>query len=582
MLNFRLSFERAFRDRLLLGIPFVTLLVVSGILANRVYPTELLSKSRGDILTYLQNGTSWVGPFGESDAARLVETTAQLMQNLSFVGDESGQNLTSDWIVSLGPPLVFTVSRSEADCPLNSESLISDLVTLGRLVNASWLLNNVSNRSETRCFGSQYIACADANCGNIYDGRNGDLPVAIWGGSQSLNVSSSTGTIGTVGVLYSPWYDAYSIVRMYMDFDLNQKATADSYVTTFKYAGNDSVVKWLILVTCLLSGTQLLLDCLYMFKPDWFETDVRFLEPWILYKAPPILVSLASCMLFAFKYFNLSTEERWRALEQQIISLNGITTTQLVLNAYSEAARQETICMTIRTLDILLLFAFLFRFILYLSFHPRLAMLTETLRHGWDDFMHFSLVFSTFLLGFAFVFCMSFGDNFYLAATFPRSVFLQFMFLMGTWEVPETATVNDWLLVGGFYSLFGLVMYFTGLYFVLAFIRDAYGKYLEALRKVESVVGSPSGDLARMLIRPVASALKRWPFITNPGKSSEEDRSDHSHSRQTQSHAKHRKDIETAYIKWKSRIIHARKVTRQLCQCKRYLEDLKRTLHVDK
>ena len=551
------------------------------------YPIQIMADRMHDVTNSLPDGTLMRGTFARNVAGSIISETAETVQNLSSV-----MNVGDSSLILLGPPLTFSVNRRKVACPTHSQSFLSDMQRLSDLVNASWLFNISATGLSGFCFSSEYESCSDADCGILHDVRHGDLPIR----TMSSVISESTVNVGQIALFYSPWFDTYTILRFYMDLDINQFGRVDSYITTFTNILTNDSLQWGILSACILSAMQLTLDCMYFYKPNWFETDPYFVGPWILYKVPPILVSSASLLFFTFKYLTVSAtfsfvpQQDWRALETKIMYLNSVesvNSTQLALDAYSDLAFQETLGITMRTINILLLFVFLFRFVLYLGLHPRLAMVTETLRHGWDDFVHFAVVFSAFLLGFAYVFCMSFGNNFYYASSFPRSVFIQFVFLMSTWDIPDTNTANQWVLVAIFYTLFGLIMYFTGLYFVLAFIQDAYQKYLQDLRKVSDIVRSPFQDVKSVITWRFSRIFKCWPSRASLLQSRHLNTSRpfndflRRYQRDTQQPDVHENSdgpTKLEYLEYKNRIIHKRKLDCEMKRCNRLLVGAIRTL----
>jgi len=560
--------------RILIGIPFLVLLGISAWLSQSTYPIKSQAEVFNILNNNLKSGVQSSGSFSGPAATAIILKTIDFVQNMSLVSNVSGRNVTDASLVSLGPPLIFLVQRAETGCPADSTTFLSDIHNLSGLVNVSWVQTSVGNDSLPACYGESYKTCVAANCGTLQDARDGDLSVSVFNISNA-SISSSTATLGFVSLLYSPWNDAYSVIRFYMDFDVLQVASLDTYISTYQNLGNFSTR--VILLCGIISGLQLLLDLTYFLKPVWFDT-VTFLEgPWILYRVPPMLISLSSTLLFFIKYLSLLhvawlPSSDWRSIEAAMISLNGNPSLESLLNAFSNLARQEKLQMTIRTLDILLLFAFLLRFILYLTFHPRLAMISETLRHGWDDFVHFALVFSSFLLGFAFLFCLAFGTNFYYASSYPRSLFIQFVFLMGTWDIPQTNSADEWLLVGGFFTIFGLIMFFTGLFFVLAFIQGAYGKYSEQVKRLGALIGTPLEDCRLAAARKLLSVFQYRKRQLGVPSFPIDEKERNINNTELLSAA----DVtpKSEYSKWKSRIIYRRRILREMAKCNRLLSHL--------
>eukprot|EP00919_Chromeraceae_sp_WS-2016_P058853 GHVR01139885.1.p1 GENE.GHVR01139885.1~~GHVR01139885.1.p1 ORF type:complete len:770 (-),score=133.30 GHVR01139885.1:60-2369(-) len=127
--------------------------------------------------------------------------------------------------------------------------------------------------------------------------------------------------------------------------------------------------------------------------------------------------------------------------------------------------------------DNLQLFAFfnasmaVFRFLLYMSAHPRIALLVNTVWMSLDDLFHFFFSFFCVYCLTAFIMHIKEGGTMREYHTFGESLLTQFKMLIGEW--PWNVELDLAMII--YLSLFALIVYFTLMNFLLAIIVDAYG-----------------------------------------------------------------------------------------------------------
>uniref|UniRef100_A0A0G4IDD9 Polycystin cation channel PKD1/PKD2 domain-containing protein n=1 Tax=Chromera velia CCMP2878 TaxID=1169474 RepID=A0A0G4IDD9_9ALVE len=119
------------------------------------------------------------------------------------------------------------------------------------------------------------------------------------------------------------------------------------------------------------------------------------------------------------------------------------------------------------------IFLCLVRICMYLSVHPRIAILVDTVKTSLDDLFHFFITFAGLYLLFAFMAFYSYGDVIKEFASFGQACYTQFRMVLGDWAFPVDRG-DAFLYI--YMVAFALVIFFILLNFFLAIIIDAYAE----------------------------------------------------------------------------------------------------------
>jgi len=125
------------------------------------------------------------------------------------------------------------------------------------------------------------------------------------------------------------------------------------------------------------------------------------------------------------------------------------------------------------------LLALLCRILMSTGAHPRIALLTSTIRKGFEDFCHFLLIFIPCFAAFAAVAAWRYGGSRSDLQNVGEALASQFDALLGPPGNFDSASNNSEFLA--YSSMFFAFMFFLMLNFVLAIIVDSYEKVREAI-----------------------------------------------------------------------------------------------------
>ena len=330
------------------------------------------------------------------------------------------------------------------------------------------------------------------------DSDYGLIPVTVIISDGRPNITHSV--IDSVSsIWHTPHEKILTLSEIRRRFDGFDAAISVSY-TSVRRTDDDANFRRLSIMALSISCLMVLIDAANLVNKNrskWTHRQSRF-----LHRVCPLIASCGIAGVLAFKFYRLSLSN-WNAiiglLKQQQ------TDPQKLLNMYGDIKRFMRLFATERTATTLILWLSVFRFVIYISIHPRMAILTDTLRKGWDRLVHFLLVYITLLLCFALMYVTVIDDR----ATYYRTIFKLSGFIMGNPAFPNTSFV---CVVFGI--VFGFMMCITGLYFLLALAVSAYQEYLEDIAKSKHIVRPFLTDLRLILTVSVLSVWNRWPSRT--------------------------------------------------------------------
>ena len=130
------------------------------------------------------------------------------------------------------------------------------------------------------------------------------------------------------------------------------------------------------------------------------------------------------------------------------------------------------------TAYILILVSF-FRVVAYLRVHPRIAVLYKTVEVAVDDLVHFFAVFGLLYMVLAFIAMWMFGADNPKYGSLGQAVLTQYEMLLGDMPWPESEQVQNFMLFMTYLVLYGLIVVFILLNFLLAIIVDSYATVKE-------------------------------------------------------------------------------------------------------
>jgi hypothetical protein len=172
------------------------------------------------------------------------------------------------------------------------------------------------------------------------------------------------------------------------------------------------------------------------------------------------------------------------------------------LSLFNEIQGSARILDSLRTASMLGLWLLLFRSIMFLSVHPHLAILTDTLRIGAERLLYFMISFLTLLIGFTVTYVIAIDDS----VTLSRAMLRLSGFVMGNPDFKADGASEILFAV-----IFGLVMCVTCLYWLLALAVSAYDEYLQDLCKLGGVTKPFLTDIRLLLFELIVGCWFNWP-----------------------------------------------------------------------
>ena len=441
VISARIRFEQHLRTELLMAIPLAVLIGGVFYCVLREYPVTDFQNLRTSIETL-------TGFRRETDFAYKIPVIISEVWNatrLSFP------------VVSGEFPLGVTYSSM----------LLGSLFYHGR-----GLAVNCTSNTSVVCFDKSTFDGNGSSVMLLDDPKFGMIPVYSLFVNDSSWLVSSSNLAAVLQLYYTPYIDMYTLAYSGYVIEDNMVYRSDYSIESFRQ-----------------HAPELFALCVFNFSISLLVLLMEFVRcrGWSMTTLFSICVALFGVVLFGLK---LGMRVDWPLLAQGSPS----ALVPVCRNAHA-----------VRVAGNIFLMLLLVRAIVCVSaVHPRLSFLIETLRLVIDDFVHFGFVLISLLLWFAFLGAICFGRHYYYMSTYTRSVFVHFQFLMGAVGI----SMDQFPLapvVYTYYIVFGLVMFFTGLFCVLALIVNAYQQYQV---KIEQHV-------ARAVLEDVATAVthtcrKRW------------------------------------------------------------------------
>jgi len=406
----------------------------------------------------------------------------------------------------LAPPIIFQQRASEqVDCPYSysSDWVKSQHSTMldekcARTVCADELVNN--QFSVMSCKGP------GMGKGSTYFGLNatrfhGDVGFAdllytitdheylIRNGKSIRNttfIDGGTTHVEIMMVFFSPTLGIVTVMTVdaAMGVGGGTQVEVQMEINHFELfgKGNDKAVYYGMLVFVIVLAFVLCVQVLFIFK--------MHVTVWRRFGRLPKLSSLAYptvnlCMYFGIIVFlATSLQVRMRQEEDVLDTLSSLDKirwwdSQVDINVKYDKffTNIDYILDLIQSnklrADIfnLLLCLLLVRICVATSTHPRLALLTETIRYSLDDLWHASLLIVMLMASFAAIGSWRFGADNEQFSTFEKAIQTQLMMMLGQYFPEEW---NSKLDMAAYTIAYFLVIFFLIVNFVLAIIVDAY------------------------------------------------------------------------------------------------------------
>eukprot|EP00927_Polykrikos_kofoidii_P085905 TRINITY_DN9471_c0_g1_i1.p1 TRINITY_DN9471_c0_g1~~TRINITY_DN9471_c0_g1_i1.p1 ORF type:complete len:1719 (-),score=296.22 TRINITY_DN9471_c0_g1_i1:194-5329(-) len=188
-------------------------------------------------------------------------------------------------------------------------------------------------------------------------------------------------------------------------------------------------------------------------------------------------------------------------LEKRAVYLRSLET---VYSMQSGGARMESFAMALMTFLLL-------DIVLATGAHPRIAVLTSTMRQAFESLMHFGLIFLLVFSGFALIASWRFGEKREDLASFWAAIKTQFNALLSppaSLAFPEDGSLHlEYVL---YVLLYHVLCFFFLMNFMLAIIIDAYAK-TEKTTQNRHVAQSIPQDVIDLLRTSILKRRYRWP-----------------------------------------------------------------------
>mmetsp|Transcript_16978 Transcript_16978/g.40752 ORF Transcript_16978/g.40752 Transcript_16978/m.40752 type:complete len:300 (-) Transcript_16978:207-1106(-) len=167
------------------------------------------------------------------------------------------------------------------------------------------------------------------------------------------------------------------------------------------------------------------------------------------------------------------------------------------------------ILLVSKTIVAILLYLYFARICVYMSAHPRVAVLVRTCVLASNDLFHFLLTFLMLYIILAFIGYFQFGMHFFTFSSIAESLMTQFKMLVGSWPAEITNSNDSALIV--YFVIFALVVVFILLNFFVAIIIEKYDMAKYQLEGMECEVNNILVDSFDLIIQSLAATRNRWP-----------------------------------------------------------------------
>jgi hypothetical protein len=485
----RLSFELHLLRHYVTLFPVIALAVLVWIHAFSEYPVQIfatIKKQIGDVCTSLIH-SSITSNYTQASTVRSCLAEKSLWYSNSSVhvySEDSfivspvlGYNLADAKVVNCSDSGTFGIfSMNFRNCSANSKCPRTQL-------------SCVETRRYTKSNSSEYIN----------DSTFGYVPATILGPPTSDDTETSLTSI--LSLWYSPRHDIFSLVEIRFDSS-SLSVVKEMKQASFRRISGDNAFRLRSIVCLSLSCLLLLIDVGNMANKNrspWTLRQSRF-----LHRVCPLIASIIMTAVLAYKYYSV-THASWDSILIQLGALKQLSSPRATFDAFNVISHLFYILNIERTATIIVLWLSVFRVVIYLSAHPRMAILAETLRIGWDRLMHFLFVYIMLLLCFSLLYVAVIDDQ----LTFYRAIIRLSGFIMG-----NPILSNDSFISVIFGIAFGAVMCITCLYFLLALAVSAYEQYLADIAQTRSIVRPLLTDFKLIITSLLLGLWNRWPSHT--------------------------------------------------------------------
>eukprot|EP00397_Hematodinium_sp_SG-2012_P000318 GEMP01000318.1.p1 GENE.GEMP01000318.1~~GEMP01000318.1.p1 ORF type:complete len:2216 (+),score=332.21 GEMP01000318.1:335-6649(+) len=181
---------------------------------------------------------------------------------------------------------------------------------------------------------------------------------------------------------------------------------------------------------------------------------------------------------------------------------------QQFVNQIGNIVAEVNYLLRLRICCVVLVLVCLFRLIVYLRVHPRVAILYKTVATSANDLFHFALTFSFLYLALAFTATWTFGTVDERYKTFGASCYSQFNMIIG--EYPMDPVVELQSLYVAYLFVFCVVMFLIIMNFFLAIIIDSYSAIKQQVNECR-VAQNFLSDVYFTLVFPYHQWAHKWP-----------------------------------------------------------------------
>jgi len=295
-----------------------------------------------------------------------------------------------------------------------------------------------------------------------------------WIDSQTEHIAVST-------VIYTEDLEMFTSLTVSFDFDYAGNVEGSVSMVTYKDVILTSAQNFVacLLTTCIGAFFSATASTVHLLRHreqcNWGLTCYEIFSRILLLVYPTILLISWSQQILMSHEFDL--------LLDTFISSDGVDESHLNHNMQEYFKVKTVIHEEVGWLErhrvasyVLMYFQFL-QMVLYFNAHPRVAMLTKTVKGALLNMLHFFLVFTILFLMLAFMAHFLLGGQIQLFGTFGgacetqvRMLFGEFIFVDGAELLSGLSLAMYWLYAASFM----LIVFFTLLNFFLAIVVDAF------------------------------------------------------------------------------------------------------------
>eukprot|EP00397_Hematodinium_sp_SG-2012_P002685 GEMP01002693.1.p1 GENE.GEMP01002693.1~~GEMP01002693.1.p1 ORF type:complete len:1251 (+),score=194.05 GEMP01002693.1:508-3753(+) len=243
---------------------------------------------------------------------------------------------------------------------------------------------------------------------------------------------------------------------------------------------------------------------------DAFDMALRFVilvlvvVYMITYYSPALYASNESDQIGAMEeYLKQILELEWHDQETNVKDK-----IQKFVNEIGNIVGAVNHLLRLRIFCALLILVCMFRLIVYMRVHPRVAILYKTVASSVDDLFHFALTFSFLYLALAFTATWTFGTVDERYATFGATCYSQFNMIIG--EYPMDPVVELQSLYVAYLFVFCVVMFLIIMNFFLAILIDSYSAIKDQVNECR-VAQNFLSDVYFTLAFPYHQWAHKWP-----------------------------------------------------------------------